>query len=121
MEAETNVFVNKTINVDNLDTSTALHLIQAAYKAGFDRIKVQFTEKELINFKTEKTETVADTVNRTIKRLFGMNITHEGPNSIVIEYQQIGNFADIPSVMDEIFTNLKFISENVLVIYKDKK
>ena len=111
----------KSINIDGLDTSTVHHLIQAAYKAGYDQINIAFKDKNLIDFKTGEIETVYDTVDSTIGRLFGMHISFESESSILLEYKQAGNFSDVQRVLDDIFSTLVLLSENVFIKSKEDK
>jgi len=104
-----------SINADGADNSTLLHLIQAAYKKGKDRITINFSDRELIDYKKGSTEDIQGICERTVQRLYGMKITGSGTNSIVLEYQGAGSYNTVNIVLDQIFDTLLILSEEVFV------
>jgi hypothetical protein len=111
----------KQISADKLDTSTLQHLIQAAYKSGHTTILIDFQDNQIKDFKTGEIETIHDTVDKTIERLFGLKIFRELDTSIIIKYERAGSFTSVPPVMKEIVSTLRTLSENVLVLSRSNK
>lgn len=105
----------KTIKIDGLDSSTVLHLIQAAYKHGYNQINVEFTDRNIIRFREGITKDIDVLIEQTIRRLYGMKIKNSEENLIELEYNGSTEFGTIDKVLKKIFDTLLTFSEEVLI------
>jgi len=98
----------KEIDISNLDSSTILHIIQAAYKKGYDEVTLRFTNREVKDFKTTKSERVQSIISKTTERLVGFEIIKQSENLCILK--------DISSTSSQEFSN---VLRRIFLLTKD--
>jgi hypothetical protein len=109
------------VNVDNLDSSTLLHVIQSFYKSGFDSLMITYTKNEIDNFKTGRKESVIEHVDKVTRRLHKFNVLEQKEGEITIGYAEALPLYDVEEIFRQIIDSIIAMSNAILIRSKVDK
>ena len=105
---------NISVDLSELDRTSALLYIQSLYRFGYDEIEVKFSKSTTKHYRRQKTVTYSSVVHEIVSRLVGAEVVEETENRILIKYITQDANEDFRIVLRRIFLLLKDTSQSFL-------
>jgi phosphate uptake regulator len=105
---------NITIDITDLDRTSALLHVQSLYRFGYNEIEIRFDETRLEHYRKNEKPTTSSVMHYTINRLIGAEIIEETKNKIKIKQVTRELEDDFKVILRRVFLLLKEMSEEFI-------
>jgi phosphate uptake regulator len=103
------------LDISGLDRTSVMFNIRAAYRRGFDKITVRFSNPTTRHYRSETDISLISIIHTEVNRLVGIEIVEEGHDTCVLRDLQTTASKDFNVVMKRIFLLLKSTTEELVV------
>ncbi|MBC8500179.1 MAG: AbrB/MazE/SpoVT family DNA-binding domain-containing protein [Nanoarchaeota archaeon] len=101
------------IDISALDKTTILHVIRNLYRAGYDKINIEFDKERVPYDKIKGSFLVTEIIHQETRRLLGYEITREKKNNCIIESISEGITEELPTIIRRVHLLLIDIAETL--------
>jgi len=104
----------KEIDINGLDRTTILYYIQTLYRAGYDEIKITFTNPTTFHFRLNENENIISIIHNEVNRLIGYEIIQQKENFCIVKNLSQSTISEFDSVLRRIFLLINDTSSDLL-------
>jgi len=107
------------LDISNLDRSSIMHIIRAAYRKGYDEISLKFDNDTVPHFRLHKNINVISVVHTEVNRLVGVEIIKQTENFCLIKSITPGAIKEFDILLRRIFSLLKDAHKDMVTALKE--
>jgi phosphate uptake regulator len=108
------------IDIDGMSVSLVWNYLNSIYRAGYQEIDINFSEKNIRNIKTGKEEKTLEVISKITDKMVGMEIISHSKNSCKIKEVSQLKTEEYSNVLNRIFLSLIVMANDILEAIKKK-